>query len=147
MYILGSANVGKSTLVNRLIQRDFSLEDAPWKEEKRIKGKVPTGVYPPLRTHTRTHTHAHTHTQHTHTHTHTQAQTHTQIYTSSHLSFCLRIFCAYFARHAVICGAVCWLLFAVCCLLFAVCLLLADVGDVGRWAWWVGWLWWVGAGR
>ena len=40
VYILGSANVGKSTLVNRLIQRDFSLEDAPWKEERRIKGKI-----------------------------------------------------------------------------------------------------------
>jgi len=40
VYILGAANVGKSTLVNRLIQRDFSIEDAPWKEEKRIKGKI-----------------------------------------------------------------------------------------------------------
>lgn len=40
VYILGSANVGKSTLVNRLIQRDFSLEEAPWKEERRIKGKI-----------------------------------------------------------------------------------------------------------
>ena len=28
------------TQVNRLIQRDFSIEDAPWKEEKRIKGKI-----------------------------------------------------------------------------------------------------------
>ena len=40
VYILGAANVGKSTLVNRLIQRDFAVEDAPWKEEKRIKGKI-----------------------------------------------------------------------------------------------------------
>jgi hypothetical protein len=40
VYILGSANVGKSTLVNRLINRDFSLEEAPWKEERRVRGKI-----------------------------------------------------------------------------------------------------------